>query len=143
MPTLGQRDVDDVAERALRVVGDADPQRVALGGADPLVLGGVLQVLGRVHARNGTQPVAPRSLTRAQFVGWEYRGGRSPGRSARMTTCWRCSARASPPARLAVSATPPGMPIAVASVGGSPIARIVVRDGHRDAVDRDAGAGRR
>ncbi len=49
-PHLGQRDVDDVAERVLGVVGDPDPHRalVLTGLAHPLVLGGVLQVVG-VH----------------------------------------------------------------------------------------------
>ena len=37
---LGQLDVDDVAERVLRVVGDADPDRAdGCGARDPLVLG--------------------------------------------------------------------------------------------------------
>ena len=45
---LGQLDVDDVAERVLRVVGDAHAHGalVTASGADPLVLAGVLQVIG-------------------------------------------------------------------------------------------------
>ena len=49
-PDLGQLDEHDVAERVLGVVGDADPHLAVLD-ADPLVVGGVPQVLGDVHGR--------------------------------------------------------------------------------------------
>src|SRR5262249_30941528 len=44
----GQIHVDDVAECVLRVVGDADP-RPPVGGRDPLVLGAVAQLVGKLH----------------------------------------------------------------------------------------------
>ena len=48
----GQIDVDDVTERILREIGDADPDpRAVVETLDPLVFGGVPKILGDVHAR--------------------------------------------------------------------------------------------
>ena len=55
-PTVGQRHEDDVAERVLRVVGDAEADAALRGDVDPLVLAGVAQVLGGLAGHAGRLP---------------------------------------------------------------------------------------
>src|SRR5215510_3573391 len=64
---LGQRHEDDVSELFLGVIGDSDTDAAVdiLAGADPLVLGGVFQVLGihRPYSHLPTRSDRPVSLT--------------------------------------------------------------------------------
>src|SRR3954447_12706878 len=73
----GQGHVHDVAELVLGVVGDPDPDGPLglAGAADPLVLLGVLQVVG-VHG-------SPRSSSRFAGASWPWRADVPAGYSAR------------------------------------------------------------
>ncbi len=58
-PHLGQVDEHHVAERVLGVVGDPDADVAALD-TDPLVVGGVAEVVGDLHrARRLQEPSTP------------------------------------------------------------------------------------
>ena len=57
-PDLGQVDEHDVTERVLGVVGDAD-RDLAVLDADPLVVGGVAEVVGDLHGAGGYRNPRP------------------------------------------------------------------------------------
>ena len=143
VPHLGQRHVDDVAERVLGVVGDADPDRalVLARGAHPLVLGGVLQVVG---VQAGLLGSAQRSRAAAGYCGRARRTRRCVGSTTRLDV-ERAAARR-PPARR----RPPragrsgraGTPAPPPSVAGSPITSMTYGGSTSVAVDQEP-AGRR
>ncbi len=116
---LGQRDVDDVAERVLRVVGDADPD-----GARPRR--GPTRARWCTSGRRGTRCSSPlRSVDREQAIR-SSRARRTAASAACATlstrTCCSSSTVTLPPTPSTSSTKPPVKSRAVASVCGSPIA---------------------
>src|SRR5919112_1407501 len=135
-PDLGQVDIDDVTERLLGVIGDADPHRALLvaGVADPLVLGGVLQVLGEhvFTLRVVVGSSGSRLVGEGRYCDWSpvCAGGATGSAYCRSGGSWTDSTDtssrgvtvSSPPTCSTASAKPPWNWTAVARVSRSPIA---------------------
>ena len=142
---VGQGDVDDVAERVLRVVGDADAHRALglAGAAHPLVLAGVLQVLG-VHGRSfarsvrgagvARQATGPAGLGVLRCRGLATRGDLDLVGLLELD-------RAVAPASLHLSMTPPVKSSAAARSCGLADRLDDVRRAQHLAVDLDAAVG--